>query len=252
VNEQVTPGEPVTRGSSRAHSGSLSINAFGRQPNTFSISANFIDSGSASQWTETRYGDCALRSNFSATTNLDLYASAGLLRVTSEPGGIDLSASPKASTGSVEPIYEVMLGAKALSGGEVLTISAEGGTVPAFEATIVVPRALRLTTPAPDASGLIHADGSKDLRLTFVPTAEPVRLELGVTGAGGWLGCSVLGSSGELLVPASAIDAVSPTATATLFARQTGAMNAGDWPVDIATRVEVVGTGAAAQGITFE
>jgi hypothetical protein len=137
-------------------------------------------------------------------------------------------------------------------GGEILKVSASGDTVPGFEATLDVPQPIRVTSPSPDADGLIQALPSEDLVLKFAPVRSLAKLEVSSWSQAKHLACSADAVASELRIPAAALDAIGYPQTLMLKTRQVQSLVVEDWRIDLAVTLELKAGDTVITGIVVE
>lgn len=111
-------------------------------------------------------GPCRVEVYGSGASAKDTDRSAGKLTITGGARSVVL-------TPAVDKTYPTADGKSALfTGGETLTLTAEGADVPAFTTTVVAPAKLTLTAPAVPASGPLGVARAKGVAATWSGTSR--------------------------------------------------------------------------------
>ncbi len=141
------------------------------------------------------------------------------------------------------------------AGGETLTISATGGTVPAFSGTVVAPARVRVTSPAVPAAGSSLAI-SRSSALSFAWSGGTVgEVTFGVypQSATSWVTCSFPANAGAGSIPSSLLSKL-PSGSGSFNAslRNTSHLTQSGWAIDLWAYQSVVsasGSGYAGQAM---
>lgn len=125
------------------------------------------------------------------------------------------------------------------TGGESVSISATGGEIPAFSASMAMPVPLVITNelPARDTNGGIPLDVEEDLVLDFTGGMPGVVVQVqGLTGQSGGptqstLSCFFESEPGTLTIPTGALTPLGPRAIVVFFTLRRSTLVAGDYNV---------------------
>jgi len=126
-----------------------------------------------------------------------------------------------------------------VSGGEAVTVTASGATVPAFTATVAVPKVITINSPTLDGSGVASAPRGTDLVLTFDNRAADgetgTQLTIQSTASVGSpnIYCELPTETGSATIPAAALSQLSPSTTLLLITTRTKQVQAGDYTVSV-------------------
>jgi hypothetical protein len=136
--------------------------------------------------TPVRYGDCIVDNCTNVDPNLP-ELSAGAITVSSPDAGVRIVASP---TGETD--YDSMPGDRAFGGGEALTVSTNGGDIPAFSVDLQAPLLLLVDQPTKPTlvptTVAVAAPHTAPLTLTWTrgaPGVYMVAQGLAIQGFGG-------------------------------------------------------------------
>ena len=120
--------------------------------------------------------------------------------------------------------------------GDKISVTADGGEVPAFSGSIILPEALRLSSPAAGEYGQLLAPSDADLELTFTGGAPGVRL--GVDSHGSYNSgksfsvlCSFASQAGRALIPKTAL--YYSAGSLSLYTYRAKSIPAGDYAIDL-------------------
>lgn len=209
------------------------------------VSASFTLARSATCTTE-ESGDCKyIECATEATTELE-YRSAGAVTIT---GGLrEVTLEPDAAD---EYAFDNNGMSELFTGGETLTVTAEGGDVPAFQLEATAPSVVTLS--APELMPLMVVDRSADLDFAWTGgEAGNVVAVVGITRPDRVTNviCTFEASSGSGTIPASMLSNLDPMETgdvAAVVATVTSEeqTDAGDWQVSF-----TLATNALTQGGT--
>ena len=123
--------------------------------------------------------------------------------------------------------------------GDRISVTAKGGEIPAFSASIVQPEALRLSSPAVGAYGQLRVPSNADLALTFTGGTPGVLLGASSRGSynsGGSFSvqCSFASQAGRALIPKTAL--YYSAGSLSLYSYRAKTISAGDDAIDLEAR----------------
>lgn len=211
----------------------------------YSVTAGFVERPDASPgvFVESTVGPCAIKT-FStpevfgpkiAESAGDVTITGGAVPLTLTPDGMNKYAKQKSTTVDLH------------AGGETLTISATGATIPAFTRDLVAPSYLDVTSPVQPANNdPLPLDRTQDLVFTWNGggTGEFVVL-LGDSATS--MTCKFPTTPGTATVPAAALSMLEPGSHGLFLmqAASTEVVTAGDWTVQIIVASSLLWNGAA-------
>jgi hypothetical protein len=120
-----------------------------------------------------------------------------------------------------------------LPGGEMVTVNAAGGDIPAFSGAIEQPLTLLVTSPTDASSGTFSWPRANDLNFSFDRGTVGVELEVQVAIAGKSLTCHFASQAGMATVPTAALSELPVGVTLDVFTSATKRVQAGNYSVDL-------------------
>jgi hypothetical protein len=154
----------------------------------------------------TTYGPCLVYECLDQLRGLATQ-DAGTITLESSPSGVRVVTSPDA-----DGLYvETENSGGTLAAGETLNVSASGGEIGPFEATLDFPTLLVVEQPAPNAPGAIPVSRSSPVQLAWTGGARDVFLFANASTAQAAsapsvvLGCTFDSESGTATIPAEAL-----------------------------------------------
>jgi hypothetical protein len=250
-----TGGE--TAGGTAAADGSTGTIQVGRRFDSLSgaieASARFSakDAVDTSDCTLEKFGDCQVSNCTSNGKTATPAPYAGDITIT-DGGMVDVKLSTTPGQNYSQPSGT----GGGLSGGELLTVSASGGDVPAFNTQIAVPLVITISAPAVDDMGSAPIPASGDLALTFDNRAADgeTGTKLYVIGGSGTttLYCVLPTETGSASVPALALDKLrGGSGKLTLLTTRTKQIQAGAFTVNVAAYLSAMNP-AKSKAVTFK
>lgn len=192
-------------------------------------------------------GPCVVEKIGGGSTPDETDLSAGAVRITGGRQTIELLPSAKGT-------YSPVTGGESLwTGGETLTVTADGKDVPAFTTKLVAPSKLTLTAPTlPAAAAALSVARATPFSATWsgepVGGAGEVVLYFDIaTGANAFSAtCTFKASAGAGEVPAAAFsDFPAGSGTYNFYVKQTSTVTPADWSVRFTASSAMVGPGGA-------
>lgn len=194
----------------------------------------------------TQMGNCCA----SSQPQIDI-PTGGVAPITVSAGtiAIDLGGAPLGRFGfagiGYVPLSSAESDALAWNPGDTLAVSATGGQVVAFEATIVAPPAFASVTPDLEITSQVVVRLAQDFTVSWTPPAQAmgdVTLEL-FDPLGFYLDCTAPDAAGSLTVPAAALGnfVAGDNGSVTLARSSTVQIQAGDSSVAVTAQATDVG-----------
>lgn len=215
------------------------------QPHAYTAKAGFIfaPDGTEAVYTATTLGSCEVRlytamSTMGTPTSVD----AGVITITG--GKVPVTLTPNAM--SAYPV--VSDGANDLfDGGEMITITAAGGTIPAFTGTLLASVGVDVTLPLePPNKGPLPVDRTSDLVFTWNNGGPGDVILFLNDGLGTRVGCTFSSAAGKGTVPKAALAKLSAGAKGSfgLAALTLKTVTAGSWSIQLAVGTAFTWNGA--------
>lgn len=193
-------------------------------------------------------GPCLVEKIGSGSSPDETDLSAGTIHITGGTKSVDLVPTAKKT-------YDPVTGAVALwSGGETLTVAAEGKDVPAFTTSLVAPSKLTMTAPAlPSPSANLSVTRSAPLSATWTgaSSGQVVLYFDAATGSNAFSAtCTFKASDGKAEVPAAAFaDFPAIDGTFNFYVKEAAVASPPGWTVRFTVSSAIVGpSGVSAIG----
>jgi hypothetical protein len=214
-------------------------------PHGFVTNASFVSwaLGNPGVSTTTTVGACAVTvyTTLATTNSPPVDESAGMITVTggSQPVSLVPDATGKYTSANG--------GIDLFTGGEMITVTAAGATVPAFTATLVAPAPINLTAPAQPTSGPLLVDRTKDLVFTWMNGGVgTVMVSLAGTGGPASMSCTFPSAAGTGTIPQAALATLPPSSKGPFGIGATSAqlIDTGGWKIAVFVGDTLIWNGA--------
>lgn len=147
-----------------------------------------------------RIGNCTLTTACVPSSTTD-YVSAGTVKVTAETPLVNVVMDPVEGSSYISQAF-----AATLSEGNRLRVEASGATAPAFSTELIVAAPLLVSAPSADSDGVILANSSRDLTLSFQSGSSGALLA--VQGVSAEASASCQSPSGQLTIASTVLVAL--------------------------------------------
>jgi hypothetical protein len=199
-----------------------------------SFSARFMSPGAASSCTSIAHGACTLYECDTTATTSDV--DAGTITAQSTEAAFAHAIVPL--EGQYETYSETT---SAFLGEEAISISATGGVVPAFEASITYPLLLLLTAPTlAEGSSVASVPRGQDLTLTWDRGTTGVILQVQSSATTPSLICDSPSDAGAMVLPSAALSSLPSGAELSLYTVGNVPVTAGDYDLNVVAAGAVV------------